>query len=607
MKLVNRVLVVKETPPLARGRPRSRRALHGVVGNTPACAGKTLPELRVITGLLVLLLLRGYWAGPTLWTHSPLARGRPAAPGHPECLTQISNCKGGMVLSMSTSAPHAGSFDLLTEPWIHVMTLTGRHQVLGVKDVVAQADQIAAVTDPDPGVEAAVLRLLIAVTQAALGGPTKDNPDIPHNYPSDRVLAYLDTVADRFDLGHPTRPFLQSTWLRPIIQRSPTLLAFPFLAGEAKTLHPGYADEADSMDAADAARYLLAVQMWGNGQTTSAARPTSTTGEAEQNKSTPAGIFAGALIAFPIGGNLAETLLLNLHAAPDLGTPVWEVDSGDAPSGWLGRLVWPARSYLLSVSTDGHTVTGIRLGVGHRPPPDTMPEDGKAASHPPAAVVPEPHFIYAAAAKDGKRKHLGASDTKGLWRESPIIYGFTADTGSDQVLTATQRLFNQDKALGAVAIYGRNNAGQKLTTVQIRALMPLPVGFMHEDSLAPAQIGLALAALEDTGKDLVQALKAFYTATADGKAAGHAASLFWWEAEPVFRHLLDRCAAEPFDEAVITSARDEFNRSMWKSSVALFDEEARNLPAMEYGQQKAKFTSTLSRRFPYTAHQETAA
>ena len=89
-----------ETPPLARGRPRSKRATRCLRGNTPACAGKTSPLKYAVTESWKHPRLRGEdppdrAAKDTRRETPPLARGRPkGAQSYDETTRNTPACAG---------------------------------------------------------------------------------------------------------------------------------------------------------------------------------------------------------------------------------------------------------------------------------------------------------------------------------------------------------------------------------------------------------------------------------------------------------------------------------------------------------------------------------
>lgn len=109
------------------------------------------------------------------------------------------------------------SYSVLREPWIPVVNQNGQVVERGILSALADAHQMAAITDPAPPIEFGLYRLLIAFVMDALR-----ITDLEHieelleagKFPEGRLVDYTRKVGeDRFDLFHPATPFLQSAEL----------------------------------------------------------------------------------------------------------------------------------------------------------------------------------------------------------------------------------------------------------------------------------------------------------------------------------------------------------------------------------------------------------
>lgn len=110
-----------------------------------------------------------------------------------------------------TDPPFA--FNLWTEPWIRATRPGGTSVELGIGACLVEAHTLAALHDPSPLVVAGVHRLLTAILQA-IHAPC-DLGDIQallaaEQFDAKRLEAFAAQYAERFDLFHPTVPFLQS-------------------------------------------------------------------------------------------------------------------------------------------------------------------------------------------------------------------------------------------------------------------------------------------------------------------------------------------------------------------------------------------------------------
>lgn len=454
------------------------------------------------------------------------------------------------------------TFNLLEEPWLTVLAKDGQSQKVGLRRALVEAESFSVYSDPDPGVEVSVLRLMVAVMQAAIQGPSVAQGMLDE-YPARQIAQYLDGVEERFDLFHPVNPFFQARHASAVTCRTPNLLAFPFLPGGSKIMvADGYVDEQDQMEPADAARYLICAQAWGNGQATSGPLPGST------NKSTPAGVLAGSIGIYPAGETLAQTLLLNLTPSDDLGTPVWEVESGAAPAGWLGRLAWPARSYLLVANEDETMVVGAHFSAGH-------PLDNPEAR--------EPHAIYR---ENGV--YLRGTSRKATWRDLPVIYGWEDSGSCEQLREAAHALANRGEALKQCVIYGRDNVGMAVATVQIKMMVPLPVKMLGIETHAQGELVLLMKRTSGAVKGVRAALHGL-----DPEAAGD----IWSEAEPAYLRIIETLAADPDNEALTEQAALTYQSDIKALCLSIFEEQAAALAPKEYGKRKARLLWRLAKEF----------
>lgn len=104
-------------------------------------------------------------------------------------------------------------FNLWSDPWIRVTPLDGPPAELSIGACLAEAHTLAALHDPSPLVVAGIHRLLAAVLQAIYNPGSLDDIEAllaaAHFDPA-RLETFAARHADRFDLFHPTAPFLQT-------------------------------------------------------------------------------------------------------------------------------------------------------------------------------------------------------------------------------------------------------------------------------------------------------------------------------------------------------------------------------------------------------------
>jgi CRISPR system Cascade subunit CasA len=114
---------------------------------------------------------------------------------------------------MIQTNPQIPSFNLWTEAWISVERPDGRLVVLNLRQTLSEAHEIRALYEPSPLVVVAIHRLLVAILQAALR--PQQPPDLAQawrdrQFSAEKLQAFADAYARRFDLFSAEAPFLQS-------------------------------------------------------------------------------------------------------------------------------------------------------------------------------------------------------------------------------------------------------------------------------------------------------------------------------------------------------------------------------------------------------------
>jgi CRISPR system Cascade subunit CasA len=260
-------------------------------------------------------------------------------------------------------------FNLVEEPWIPVLK-DGRVVEVGIREALLRAHELTRIETPSPLEEAALHRLLLAVLHRALMGPRRLEDVLDwwrdRRFPEKPITSYLDRFHDRFFLFHPEAPFLQVADL-PEENPLPWSKLLPELAsGNNPTLFDHTTEEnVPKASYAQAARALLVHQAFALGGLLRRFGVASA-------KDTP---VARPALFLPTGGNLLETLLLNLVPyVPEEDAPIWEVsplrlaDLEGAKTKWplSGRTrlyTWPARGVRLLDEGDGVRFMGYGPGV----------------------------------------------------------------------------------------------------------------------------------------------------------------------------------------------------------------------------------------------------
>jgi CRISPR type I-E-associated protein CasA/Cse1 len=278
------------------------------------------------------------------------------------------------------------SFNLVTEPWISVQTLQGKRKEVGLLDLLANAGEYAGIYDDSRQGEVSIYRMVIALLHAACQGPRTPGAWAEMfeagRFDMNQIKAYLDRHADRFDLFHPTHPFMQAC--DPVTAGSTVYSVNTMISGRAHgnnaTLFSHHVDNPWGLQTgvtpARAAVHLLAVQNYGacgTGQVINGKRDHYTRG-----------LLTNGIVVLPVGGNLFETLVLGmvLHNSErpvpwseETDRPLWErgeeaqgYEGERVPGGYLELLTWPSRNVLLNLPDEEGLVRGVRIRQGWRTP-----------------------------------------------------------------------------------------------------------------------------------------------------------------------------------------------------------------------------------------------
>lgn len=291
------------------------------------------------------------------------------------------------------------SYSLLDETWVPVLLRDGTASDLSLRDCFTQAADVRRINGDLPTQGFAILRVLLAICHDAIGfhslADTKQL--IKSGLDTGRVLTYLDDYADRFDLFHSQRPFMQVADLRTakgevaglekLISDVPN--GTPFL-----TVRTGRGLE--QISAAEAARWLIHIQAFDPSGIRSAAVGDP---ETKGGRGYPIGPgWAGQIGGLVYHGeSLAQTLTFNIVPTKrnEADRPVWALTTPQTeqrqieprPNGPVELLVWQTRRVRLVGDRDG--VTGVVLAQGDRMTPqnrhDLEPMTGWRYSKPQTA------------------------------------------------------------------------------------------------------------------------------------------------------------------------------------------------------------------------------
>lgn len=318
------------------------------------------------------------------------------------------------------------SFDLTRERWIPVEALDGTVRERSTREVLWEAHLLRGLCDGSPLVIAALTRHLLAVLHRVYSGPKTLQSWAAivseGRFDGSRVDAYLDTVADRMNLFHPTRPFGQVRGLAQLFAEYTVpideleVVRSEWGSGRSLFRHRP-ASPPPTMSPARAARALLAHHAFVVGGLIR--KP----GEPDAASAAPL-VRAGVVILR--GATLFETLVSNLlKYDPEEGLPIPTGGQTDAPSweqpplpdrvvtekeprrspyGYLDLLTWLSRRVEL-IQRDGvvsHFVNAVGQGITEPAPRDPM--------------------VTYRRDKEGGWVSLGINPERSFWRDANALF-----------------------------------------------------------------------------------------------------------------------------------------------------------------------------------------
>lgn len=426
-------------------------------------------------------------------------------------------------------------FNLIDEPWLPVHADDGARQEVSLRDVYRTAPNLAELALEFPLEHVAVTRMLVAVLQSALGGPSgvheKSRWLGDHGGCVEAIDRYLDTWHHRFELFDPERPFMQQV-IGEKVEKLPIAELRPdFSSGHNAVVFDHRADAQPApMDPGVAARALLVTLAYqpGGGRPPRGASLYRTDGPCTR-----------LLVAIIDGDDMWETLIANspvVHAS-DGARPIWERDvdhrpgrEGTAPLGWLDRLTWRSRAVQLVRDEDG-AVRQCRLHqhlkIADGPPFDPFMPIRRREGKPPSAIRPLP--------------------SRAVWRDAEsLLRGLAADdTASPVVADAVlmfERLepprFPRLRVVGQVVVKNARIADVR------QARLPVSAALLRDEERLDL-VALLVERAEAGTKALWVAIKVYADELGDGEGWAFASR---WET-PVWAAL-----AGPFRDALAVLA-----------------------------------------------------
>lgn len=308
------------------------------------------------------------------------------------------------------------AFNLLDEPWLPVRLQDGEVKELGLHDLFKQASQIVALADTAPPALIAQYRLLLAITHRALSehqlswGQRDLHNWFAQGLPTQAITDYLERRRERFWLFHPEYPFMQVAALATAIETADKLKPWTKIdlastSGNAAVVFNHSLDgQPRAISSSRAIRSLLGFLQCTPGGLVKVFR------DADK-----AGPLANTAAIMPLGGTLAQTLILGLHPASpkQADLPSWErarlmtADLKAVPivaTGPNDRYTRQTRAVLFQPEEDG-TIRWLCLAAG------------QGLEEIPHAPDPMASFRVGNAGPE----RLTFSQERALWRDLPAL------------------------------------------------------------------------------------------------------------------------------------------------------------------------------------------
>jgi CRISPR system Cascade subunit CasA len=326
--------------------------------------------------------------------------------------------------------------NLIHQPWIAVRWVDGHHSLVGLDELFREAEMMADM-DATPHERISLLRLLVCITQAALGAPSRS--DGWHRFGGtfeSEVTTYLarPEIAQHFDLFGDGPRFLQCKAAVGDKSYPACQVSFTLSAGNSPTLFDHHGEAGRVMNPAHLARLLLCYQNF-------------FVGGSMASKVKGNGPSLKMLHTFLVGDNLKQTILANCvdaQLAPNFGRPYWEVGTPDQIEGdaardlttsYLGRLVpLSCRLDVTGTSENGYSVH-IDQGFEYPPYP--------AYREPSATLIPWKEEV----------RLLRADTARGIWRDLHCIAVLRQADLQAQVAPAILQSHLMEREEGAVDIW----------------------------------------------------------------------------------------------------------------------------------------------------------
>ena len=408
------------------------------------------------------------------------------------------------------------SFDLLTQPWLPVLSLDGRTELVGLVELFGRAREFRRLVAEAPPMTAALHRLVLALFHRVYG-PASESAWAElwtaDSLPSEPLDRYVDRFGDRFDLFDPQRPFMQCPALAKLTGATAAkLIPYRAVGNNVTLFDHTTAHDHVTLTPAEAARWLVNLHSFDTGGMKTPFEKDKSSERAHCNN------FGVVLVE---GANLHETLLLNALVyrpeaeKPRMTTPVdlpiWEAAEPPSPlpdkrgaRGWTDLLTWPSRRVLLS--PDNGLVEGVVITPGVRLKIEAPDEEKMAAFRRPRDAKGKPK-------KDAPMLPVRLQPVRGVWRHSvELLVSDLWEEGRsrrrpavlDQIASLTDAGHIAENTVYTLRVFGQQ-LDSKASVVEswLEDAVPAPVALLRaQDENLGALLGTAISLADNAGSAL---------------------------------------------------------------------------------------------------------
>jgi CRISPR system Cascade subunit CasA len=447
----------------------------------------------------------------------------------------------------------------VNEPFIPCLVRDGPPSERGLRDVLINAHKVTEIRDGSPLATVALHRLLLAILHRCYQGPESAAARVVirknGRFDADRINAYFEAWADRFDLFAERYPFYQRAGFVTAQPSGINRLAQEMSRGNNAALFDHTADDPPpTLRPAHVARLVIAEQAFAVGG-----------GRSDTGNTTHGPLVSGAVV-LACGDSLFETLWLNLtvfsnkHPVASLAhdVPIWERVPADPhtqpgrPRGYLDYLTWQSRTLRLHPEEIDGQVIVRRVSYAQGRKLET------------GAGFYDPMIAFFRRDKKDAFQPVRFNEFRDLWRDSAALFQVSethqvydrAPTCLHSLAATELKEILPRSARFRLSVFGLCTDKAKVNFWRHETL-PLPLAYLDRPEMVEA-LKQALGLAEDVGKAVRAAAWAtaasWLSASAETKpdtdrvsavVDSFAPDRFYWSAlERPFRELLVTLAAD---------------------------------------------------------------